>query len=182
MIYLQKLFMDLIMNLSYLPRINWIDIIVVISLFRGGYIGLVRGFSVELFKLIGMVATAILTVLYYESLSLFLASHSFLPLEAANVVSVVFLFASLLLIFKLVRVLLFRVLHLELFGSLEKWGGCVLGFLRGFVFASLLLFVITLLPIEYAQKSIDEKSFLGPRIKQIVPQVTEFAMKFRPKD
>jgi len=39
------------MNLNFLPQTNWVDIIVVIFLIRGGYIGLSKGFSVELFKI-----------------------------------------------------------------------------------------------------------------------------------
>lgn len=169
------------MDLSTIPQVNWVDLIVVTSLIRGGYIGLARGFSVELFKLSGMLATAVISLLCYKELGRFLTAHSFLSIQVANVISFIVIFIVLLIIFKLIRVFLFRVLHLELFGSLEKWGGLSLGLARSFVFASLFLFMLALIPVEYIQKSVEEKSFSGQNIKKIAPYIKEFVMKFKPK-
>ena len=170
------------MDLTFLPVINWVDLIVIIFLIRGGYIGLSRGFSVELFKVLGAIASSVLSLLYYNKLGLWLSSHSFLSLEVADFLSFVILFFTLLFIFKAVRVLLFRILHLELFCGLERWGGLILGIGRSIVFASLFLFTLTLLPVTYLKQSVENESFSGPYLKDVAPQVVKFIVRFKPKD
>jgi len=170
------------MNFAFLPQINWVDIIVVIFLIRGGYIGLSQGFSVELFKILGTVAACVLSFLYYAKAAAWLACHSFLSPQVVNPISFLVLFFSLLIAFKMGRILLFRILHLELFGSLERWGGLTLGLARSLIFASLFLFVLTLLPVKYFQESVEEKSFSGSYIKKVAPKVLDFVVQFKPKD
>ena len=139
MVYLHKLFV-LKMDFSFLPKTNWVDIIVIIFLIRGGYIGLNRGFSVELFKTLGAIVATVLSLLYYDKAGEWLASHSFLSFQIANTISFLVLVFSLLIVFRIVRILLFRILHLELFYGLERGGGFTLGLARSIVFASLFLF------------------------------------------
>ena len=110
-----------------MPTTNWVDIIVVIFLVRGVYIGLNQGFSVELFKTLGAIASSILTLLCYGKLGEWLAARSFLSLQVANFISFLVLLLSLLIVVRVVRVFLFRILHLELFYGLEKWGGLEVG-------------------------------------------------------
>lgn len=169
------------MNFAFLPETNWVDLIVVIFLIRGGYIGLNQGFSVELFKTLGALAATVLSLLYYGKIGEWLASHSFLSLQAANSTSFLALVFSLLIVFKIVRILLFKILHLELFGGLEKWGGFALGLARSVVFVSLFLFVLTLLPVKYFKESVEEKSFSGAYLKEVAPKVLDFVVQFKPK-
>ena len=170
------------MTLDFIPETNWVDIIVVIFLIRGGYIGLTRGFSVELFKILGAIGTCVLTLLYYKQLGTWLVSHSFLSLQIADFLSFLILLFALLIIFRALRVLIFKVLHLELFYGLEKWGGLVLGLGRSIVFASLFLFVLALLPVEYIKESVEAKSFSGPYLKEVAPKVLGFIVRFKPKE
>ena len=169
------------MNLNFLPETNWVDIIVVIFLIRGGYIGLNQGFSVELFKVLAAVGVSVISLLYYNKLGQWLSSHSFLSPQVAEFLSFLVLFFALLLIFRAVRVLLFRILHLELFYGLEKWGGFSLGLVRSVVFASLFLFALTLLPVTYFKTSVEEKSFSGPHLKNVAPKILDFIVMFKPK-
>ena len=76
---------------------------------------------------------------------------------------------------------MFRILHLGLFGALEKWGGFTLGLTRSLIFVSLFLFVLTLLPVEYFKKSVEERSFSGAYLKEIAPGVLDFVIQFKPK-
>jgi len=169
------------MDLSLLPEANWVDIIVLIFLVRGAYIGLSRGLSVELFKLVGAILTVVLSLLWYDILGGWLAAHSFLPLQVANFISFIILLTILLILSKSLRVFLFTVLHLELFCGLEKWGGFVMGLVRSTVFASLFLFVLNLLPVGYFQESMNEKSLFTPYLQPVAPKILEFITMFRPK-
>ncbi|MBN3038996.1 MAG: CvpA family protein [Candidatus Omnitrophica bacterium] len=167
---------------KFLPHTNWVDIIVLVFLIRGGYIGLERGFSIELFKTIAAVAACVISTIFYNNLGQWLTSHSFLSLQVANFLAFLFLFFLLLFVFKIVRIIIFRVMHLELVYGWEKWGGFTLGLLRSAVFASLFIFTLTLLPIQYLKESVEEKSLTGPSIKRIAPRVTDFILRFKPKN
>lgn len=169
------------MNVDFLPESNWVDIIVVIFLIRGGYIGYNLGFSVELFKLLGVVVATVLSLIFYAQIGEWFSSHSFLSIQVANFISFLALFFALILVFKIIRILLFRILHLELFGGLEKWGGFSLGLFRSLIFASLFVFALTLLPVTYLKESVEEKSFSGAFLKELAPKVVDFIVMFRPK-
>ncbi|NQS99715.1 MAG: CvpA family protein [Candidatus Omnitrophica bacterium] len=169
------------MKLSFLPETNWVDIIIVIFLIRGGYIGLIQGFSVELFKTLGAIAATVVSLLYYVRVGGWLAAHSFLSPQAAKIIIFLIFFFLLLFVFRLIRVLLFKVLHLELLNSnLEKWVGLVLGLGRAVIFASFFVIALTLIPVNYLNKSAEEKSFSGPYLKEVAPRVMKFIVMFKP--
>ena len=170
------------MDLSFLPKINWVDVIVVIFLIRGSYIGLRQGFSVELFKIFGAIAAGTVSLLYYSELGRWIASHSFLSAQIADFLSFLILFFVLLLAVKIIRIFLFKILHLQLFYGLEKIGGVALGLGRSVIFVSLFLFGLNLLPVEYIQKSIEEKSLSGPYVKKAAPEILNFIVRFKPEN
>ena len=102
-------------------------------------------------------------------------------MKIANFLSFLTLFFVLVLVFKGVRIALFKILHIELFGDLEKWAGLTLGLGRSLIYASLFLFALTLLPAKYLKESVEEKSFSGPYLKGIAPRVLDFVVQFKPK-
>ncbi len=182
MVYLHKLFVLSIMTLDFIPETNWVDIIVIIFLIRGGYIGLIQGFSVELFKTLGAIGATVLSLLYYNKLGLWLSSHSFLSLQIADFLSFLALVFALLFIFRALRILIFKISHLQLIFALEKWGGFTLGLARSIVFASLFLFLLVLLPIQYIKESVEVTSLSGPYLKEVAPKVLDFIVRFKPKE
>lgn len=140
-----------------------------------------RGLSIEVFKTVAAVAACVVSIIYYSELGEFLSAHSFLSLQVAQFLAFSIIFFSLLFIFKVVRVLLFKVLRLELLPSWEKWGGLTLGLARSAVFASLFLFGLTLLPVNYLKESVQERSFSGPHLIKVAPKVADFIGMFKPK-
>ncbi|MFH1045528.1 MAG: CvpA family protein [Candidatus Omnitrophota bacterium] len=168
------------MNESFLPAINWVDIVVLIFLARGGYIGLERGFSIELFKSAATVGACVVSTIYYNRLGEWFDAHSFLSLQIAQFLAFFTLFFTLLLIFKIVRELLFKVMQLGFALALEKWGGLIFGLTRSLIFASLFLFSLTLLPVDYLKKSV-EGSYCGRQLLKVSPKVSEFVLMFKPK-
>ncbi len=152
-------------------------------LIRGGYIGLSRGFSVELFKIIGAIASVILSLLYYKIAGEWVARNSFLSLPTANFLAISVIIFALLFIFRILRILLFKVLHLELLCVfLERSGGVILGVARSLIWASLLLFVLTLPPITYLRESVEARSLVGPYVKQISAKIVELVVNYNPEN
>lgn len=166
---------------NFLPALNWVDVIVIIFLIRGGYIGLSQGLGIELFKSLGAIGVAVLSLLYYDRFGQWLAAHSFLSLPKADLISFLVLFILLLLLFKLLRTLIMKVIQVEVLSGFERWGGCILGLARSLVLASLFLFVLFLIPIPYIQESVSQKSFSGPYLIKVAPIVKDFFLQFKPQ-
>lgn len=169
--------------ISFLPAINWVDIVVLAFLIRGGYIGLSRGFSVEFFKIIGAIVSVVLALLYYKIAGEWVADHSFLSLPTANFLSIICIVCALLFIFRLLRIFLFKVLHLEFLSVfLERSGGLILGIARSIIWASLFLFVLTLPPITYLRESVECNSFVGPCVKQVAVRLLDLVHSYIPEN
>ena len=169
------------MDLSFLPEANWLDVIVLIFLVRGAYIGLSRGLSTELSKLLGAVLTVVFSLAFYDILGDWLASHSFLSPQVANFISFLLLVFILITLSRILRVFLFSILHLELFGGLEKWGGFALGLGRSLILASLFLYAVTLVPISYFKESAQEKSLFAPYLTDLAPKIVNVIFMFKPQ-
>lgn len=169
------------MDLSLLPEANWLDIIVLIFLVRGAYIGLSRGLSAELSKLLGVILTVVFSLAFYDILGGWLASSSFLSLQVANFISFLVLVLIFAMLSRIVRVFLFNILHLELFGGLEKWGGFILGIGRSLILGSLFLYAITLVPISYFRESVQEKSLFAPYLTGLAPKIVNVIFMFKPQ-
>lgn len=169
------------MQTSFLPETNWVDIIVVIFVIRGAYIGLTRGFSIELFKFLGTIGAAVLSLLYYERLGTWLSAHTNLSPVVANSLSFVVLISLLLFIFTIVRTLSFKVLHVELIAGWESWAGFILGIIRSLILVSLFLHLLLFIPVEYIKESVEKTSFSGPYLERVAPKVLKFVVQFRPK-
>jgi len=168
------------MEFSFLPEINWVDIIVLIFLIRGSYIGFVSGFSVEIFKILGAFLATILALSCYKGIGIWLAAHSFLSLPVANFLSFLCLFCLLLFLVRAFRVVVFKILHLQLIAGFESWGGLIFGIMRSLILASLFLFMLTLLPVDYIRNSVEKNSLTGLHLKQLAPQIMSFVVRFKP--
>lgn len=154
-------------------QLNWLDIFVVIILFRIGYIALKSNFPLEFFKLLGIITAIYLSLHYYASFSDYLAQRittakEKVPLEFLDF----FVFVVLAIIGYLVGVILrgfiCRFIKMEAADRLNKWGGLVLGIVRAYLSASLIIFMLVISSIGYFKNSVD-KSYSGRNLFKAAP-------------
>lgn len=157
-----------------LTRINWIDIFVVIILFRIGYISLRSGLPVEIFKFLGVISAVYLAMHYHLALSGALKGYlGFLQNAAPEILdffTFLFLVIAGYLICVFLRIIFYRFIKVDATARLDRWGGFVLGALRGFLLASLILFTFVLSPLTYLKESVD-KSYSGNYLLGISPNI-----------
>jgi len=171
--------------MEILKHINWIDIVLVILLFRGGYIAVIRGFHIEIFKFCGTVLAVFASLHYYSALSLFLQKKSFgvgQYTDLFNLAAFLSLAFGAYGVFVLLRVLFCRFIKIEAVPDLDKWGGFVFGIGKSFLFLSLLVFTLAVTNISYFKGSI-KSSYLSGRIFMIAPKLytwtwSNFGSKF----
>lgn len=177
------------MLLDIIKQCNWMDIFVVILLFRICYIATKFGLPVELFKLLGTILAVYLSLHYYTGLSDGLRQRfgaEKIPLEFLDFL--VFLGLSLLgyLIFVSLRLAFYRFIKMEAAPGLNRWGGLVLGLMRGFLLTGLIIFIFTISTISYLKESA-RSSYSGSRLSKIAPATysvlwNKFMSKFMPQE
>lgn len=151
------------MLFKMLKQLNWVDIVVIILLIRISYIALQSGLFLESFKLLGTILALYLSLHYYSVLGSFLANRmgikTLSPL-ALNFISFIVLMIAGYLIFKILRELFAKFIKLEPTAGLDKWGGLILGVIRGFLSVSLVIFMLAASHAGYFRKSV-KGSFSG---------------------
>ena len=159
------------MLLNIFQQFNWVDIFVLILLFRIGYVSLKRGLPVEIFKLLGTLAATYLSLHYYSLISLFFQPRLFNKKEPWVILEF-FVFLALVIlgyfIFIFLRSIFYRFIKMEAVSYLNRWGGLVLGLIRGVLLVGLIIFILVFSGINYFRVSA-KHSFLGRRLFDIAP-------------
>ncbi len=147
-----------------LTKFNWVDIVVICLILVTTYRGAKKGFIIEIFKLLGVVLSIYVSLHYFSDASdnlleyfpavgmIFSDSLCFVILATVSYLAVLAL-----------REVLRRFFKTEAPSGLQRWGGLVLGFVRGLLLTSMLLISFYFINSHYLKES-TEKSFLGSRL------------------
>jgi len=179
------------MLLDILRQLNWIDFIVIILLFRICYAGAKAGFPVELFKLGGVILAIYLSLHYYTHLSDWVrerlpVADDKAPLEFLDFVAALILAVLGYLSFVLLRIAFCRFITIEAVPRLNKWGGFVIGAIRGVFLTGLVIFLLFISTITYLKDSVS-RSYTGGYFLKVAPHAygwmwDSFMSKFAPKE
>lgn len=153
-----------------------LNIIIIIFLVFGVFMGLKRGFVLQLLHLTGFIISFIVAVMYFkplgEKLSLYIpypdltgegAFASFLnnlPLETAfyNAIAFAVIFFAVKLILQIIASMLDFVASIPILGCINKILGAVLGFAEVYLIMVILLYILALTPVEGIQDAIQHSS------------------------
>lgn len=163
------------MVLDVIRQLNWVDIFVIIILFRICYVAVKSGFPVELFKLLGTIAATYLSLHYYTILSDGIVGRvpvtkEKMPLEFIDFLSCAILAIAAYLVFALLRSIFYRFIKMEAVPRLNKWGGFVLGLVRAYLLTGLIIFMLVISSIAYLENSV-HKSYTGKHLFKVAAGV-----------
>lgn len=147
--------------MEILKSINWLDIIVVLLLIRGVYLGVRNGLTAELFRFIGTVLTLTLAVQWYSQVADILIANLTLPAWLSQFLCFVAIAQLVRVIFKYGLTLILKILNIQFIPQLEKVGGGVTGLGRGVLVAGISILVLSFFPSAYITESIYDKSYSG---------------------
>lgn len=158
------------MLLNTLKQFNWLDIFILIMIFRICYIAVKGGFTTEFFKFLGTL-TAIYLAMHY---SVFIADYTRgllpaeakIPLELINVLIFSTLSIMGYFLFVLLRHAFNNFVKIETVSSLNKWGGLIVGGYRSVLLVSLVSFALVVSGIYYFKNSV-KHSYLGSRLSVV---------------
>ncbi len=144
---------------------NWVDLIVITTVFIGCYNGFGRGFLAEFLHLIGAVSITALTVNYWRLLAVYL--QPWVPLLSEPMGSFLFFWSVFALLWVAARVIIRRLTDVVKWERLH-WSiqgiGLILGALRGLWWSGLILITLSSMGFEYLRQSVEERSVSGLRM------------------
>jgi uncharacterized membrane protein required for colicin V production len=177
------------MVLAIFSQFNFLDIIILIVLFRICYIAAQTGLSIEIFKFLGVIFSTFISLHYYTSIT-DLIRRSFIPkempLEFLDFIVFILLIIIVYLIFVGIRGLLSRFVQLDAVPKINKFTGLLLGLGRAYLITGLMVFTLAISSVSYLQDSV-KSSYLGSRAFMVAPRTYDFLWsnifsKFNPKE
>lgn len=163
-----------------------ISILLLLILVFGFFMGMKRGFILQLMHLLGFIIAYIVAVVYYKTLAPHLVSWipypeassdqswavflNSMPLENAfyNAIAFALIFFGVKIILQIIASMLDFVARLPVLKQLNKLLGAVLGFVEVYLIIFVLLYIIALVPIGKIQGYIAD-SFVATQIVEHTP-------------
>ncbi|MBU8770147.1 CvpA family protein [Cytobacillus oceanisediminis] len=163
-----------------------LDLAIIIILVFGFFIGLKRGFILQLIHLTGFIIAFIVARMYYgelaPKLTLWVPYPSFssdsaiqtffenADLEDAyyRAIAFVVIFFAVRILLQIIGSMLDFVAHLPILKQLNVWAGGILGFIEVYLIMFILLYIAALVPIEVLQGPINN-SFMAELMVKNTP-------------
>lgn len=161
--------MDIILN----SKLKWFDFFIIILLLRICYIAVKCGIIIEIFKTLGTILAIFLSLHFYTAISESLNARfsiSVIPLEFLDFLVFVLLAICGYFAFLILRMTFSRLVKIEAVSLFNKWGGLVLGILRGILLVGLVTYLLVISSVIYLKTSV-KNSYLGKTTLTIAPSV-----------
>lgn len=152
-----------------------VDLIVLVIILFEFLMGLRRGLSGELFRLLGTCLVLAIGLGFYEDFGLMIATHSRLAgnQEMALALAFLLIMVGMSICFFLLRIVLTLLVNVKFNDAFDRPAGGVAGILRGCLIAVLLLFAAGLWPNEQLRPLITIDSYVGKTVFKFAPVVKE---------
>ncbi|MFH1198637.1 MAG: CvpA family protein [Candidatus Omnitrophota bacterium] len=158
-----------------IKQFNWLDIVVIVLFLRVIFVAIKGTLFAELFKTLGTICAIYIGLQYYTALSDFIRGS--IPLESLpmeldflDFISCSLLSIASYLVFVILRAAARRIFHMEPIPDIDKWGSIILGFIRSFLFISLVIFLLACSTVSYIKRGI-AVSYTGKYLLNIAPSV-----------
>lgn len=153
-----------------------VNLILIVLLILGLFIGLKRGFILQAFHLLGFITAFIIAQLYYANLAPHLellipypelSSESswaqflqYLPLEKGfyNAISFAIIFFAVKIVMQIIASMLDFVAELPILNWMNRMLGAVFGFLEIYFIIFIILFILALTPLSVVQSYINDST------------------------
>lgn len=167
-----------------------LDLAIIILLIFGFFVGLKRGFILQLLHLTGFIIAYVVATSYYEELATKLILWIPYPnfgdattlkiltgsnnMETAfyRAVAFVIIFFAVKILFQIIGSMLDFIAHLPVLRQLNVLAGGIFGFLEVYLIIFILLYIGALIPIDFIQNALDQ-SVLAKAIVNHTPILSQ---------
>ncbi|MEH7354319.1 CvpA family protein [Neobacillus drentensis] len=167
-----------------------LDLAIIIFLIIGFFVGLRRGFILQLVHLTGFIIAYVVATLYYEELApkltlwvpypnlgegttlKILTDSSNMETAFYRAISFVIIFFAVKVLLQIIGSMLDFIAHLPVLKQINVFAGGILGFCEVYLIIFILLYIGALIPIELIQNQLDH-SILAKAIVNHTPILSQ---------
>ncbi|WP_059171337.1 CvpA family protein [Bacillus sp. FJAT-27445] len=167
-----------------------LDLVLIFLFIIGFFIGLKRGFILQVLHLAGFVLAYIVAYMYYDSLApklklwipyptlgetsplSLLASNTGMEEAYYRAFAFVVIFFAVKVLVQIIGSMFDFIAHLPILRTLNVWAGGLLGFVEVYLVLLLLLYIAALVPMEAIQKPLED-SIIAEAIVKHTPVISE---------
>ena len=161
---------------------NWIDYVLIALLLVAIFIGSKRGLFSGIMGTIGLFLGVIVSVNYVDVVTLRVLSHMKVSPVVVSFFTLIFLFALVYFVVKLIGFLFYKVASLNPLGKIDKFGGAIFGIFQGWVVLGFFLILLIFPPLPLSLTNKIDTSFLGPLIRGSVPLIYQESAFLHPRN
>lgn len=157
---------------------NWVDLVIFIFIGLFALSGFYKGALRQVFNIVIFLASIVFTVIFYDNLGSFLASQFAIAESISKLIAFVILAVCSQFILNIALMFLYPLIPQGIRkSSINKVLGVFPGFLWGVVFISILVAVVSALPVRFPYKEDIAKSFSGRLISERLPYLEDYVAK-----
>ena len=125
------------------------------------FIGTKKGFLKELMAMLGLAAALVLSTGKLDFVAEEVASAIDASPITVAVIAYIIVLGLIYAIFKVIAKILEKLVSVQQLGERDKWGGAIVGAIRGWLLAGTVIFVTILLPLPRGYFELMDKSMLA---------------------
>ncbi len=143
--------------------------------------GLFKGMVLEIFTLIGLLIGYLIALRVKSNLTVFIQKWIHLPDIVINTISFLLVFMVIIIIFRFIAGRIRQIFKWTFLGWVDRGGGLLIGLLKGSLIASLVILLISIIPLSERVKKEQENSILFSPIRTVAPAVFNIIKTAFPK-
>ena len=153
---------------------NYLDYIIAAIVLFFAIKGLFKGFIDEFFGFFGLIFAFIIATKFMSNASAWVNSILDIPASLSTLLGFLLIFFVVIIAFQLVSHFLKKAVNVSALSGLEKLGGGAIGFVKGGVIISLVIILITMIPLGSQLIPGRKESVLYEPAKNFAPRVFNF--------
>ncbi|OGV62106.1 MAG: hypothetical protein A2498_07775 [Lentisphaerae bacterium RIFOXYC12_FULL_60_16] len=154
-----------------LSTLSPVDIAAVAMVVAGAVVGLFRGLSGEISRLISTLVAFILGIRLCHPVGLWLSAHTRISGPAAATLAFCLTLIAAIVVMLVIRLVLKQIFQLAVTPAWERIGGLLAGSVRAAVFVVILFWIFNLVPHDYLNRLFGEESVVGTQVRTLIPHI-----------
>jgi len=160
-----------------------LDLAIIFLLAMGFFVGLKRGFILQLFHLVSFIIAYVVANIYYEELApkltlwipypnfgdnltlRILTNSGDMQTAFYRAIAFVIIFFAVKILLQIIGSMLDFIAHLPILKQLNFWAGGLLGFLENYLIIFILLYIAALIPMDTFQNPLDHSILAQAMVK-----------------
>lgn len=160
---------------------NTFDLIILLILGILGIKGLFKGMVLEIFTLIGLLIGYLVALRFKSDLAGWIQDWIHLPDMVINTVSFLLIFMLIIILCRFVAGRIRQLVKWTFLGWVDRGGGMLIGLFKGAIIASLLVLLISIIPLSERIEKEKQSSLLFSPVSTVAPAVFNIIKTAFPK-